>query len=423
MRDRKFVSFLFVGPALLVVGFFLFYPTLVTTYTSFLGNVDMQGAFPSGNFVGVQNYVDVLTAGETLIAFRNTMLWIVVMTAFTVGFGLILAVLLDRVPYESIAKSVIFMPMAVSFTAASVIWKFVYAYRPPGFTQIGVLNALLGSIGDFASQPGVNNALNIVFVALGVIASVIALLSLLKGLWRAVEVWKEDGRLTWIAWAVLIGFGLLGIWYVLGFLGAGGGGSTISIVAQVLMVLGLVSMGIAALRDNSFGPPLMGTLLMLGIVDFMLSQTGFQPTTWLLERPWTNNLALIVMGIWVWTGFAMVMLSAAYKGIPQSMLEAARVDGANELQVFWHVTIPYMKTTIIATTTTIVIFVLKIFDFVWVTTNGEYGTDVLASLMIRKMYSFYNYEAASALAVVLFVLTIPFVIINIRRFQQREAIR
>ena len=423
MRNRRFVSFLFVGPALLVVGFFLFYPTLVTTYTSFLGDVNMQGAFPSGNFVGVQNYVQVLTSTDTLIAFRNTMLWIVVMTAFTIGFGLILAVLLDRVKYESIAKSLIFMPMAVSFTAASIIWKFVYAYRPPGFTQIGLLNALMGAIGDFASRPAVNNALHIMFITLGVIASVIALLSLLKGLWRATEVWKESGRLTWIAWAVMIGFVLLGTWYVLGFIGAGGGSSTVGIVAQVLMILGLVSLGVAALRDTSFGPPLMGVLLMLGIVDFILAQTGFQPTTWLLERPWTNNLALIVMGIWVWTGFAMVMLSAAYKGIPTAMLEAARIDGANELQVFWNVTIPYMKTTIIATTTTIVIFVLKIFDFVWVTTNGEYGTDVLASLMIRKMYSFYNYEAASALAVVLFVLTIPFVIINIRRFQQREAIR
>ncbi|MBS3792528.1 MAG: ABC transporter permease subunit [Candidatus Bipolaricaulota bacterium] len=420
MRSRKFVSFLFVGPALLVVGFFLFYPTIITTYTSFLGNVDMQGAFPSGNFVGVQNYVQVLTSADTLIAFRNTMLWIVVMTSFTIGFGLILAVLLDRVQYESIAKSLIFMPMAVSFTAASIIWKFVYAYRPPGFTQIGLLNGLLGSIGGFAARPGVNQALHIMFIAFGIIASVIALLSLLKGLWRAIEVWKEDGRLTWIAWAVMIGFVLLGIWYVLAFVG---GGSTVGIVAQVLMILGLISFGIAALRDTSFGPPLIGTLLLLGITDFVLAQTGFEPTTWLLERPWTNNLALIVMGIWVWTGFAMVMLSAAYKGIPTSMLEAARVDGANELQVFWHVTIPYMKTTIIATTTTIVIFVLKIFDFVWVTTNGEYGTDVLASLMIRKMYSFYNYEAASALAVVLFVLTIPFVIINIRRFQRREAIR
>lgn len=423
MRSRKFVSFLFVGPALLVVGFFLFYPTLVTTYTSFLGNVDMQGAFPSGNFVGVENYVNVLTSAETLVAFRNTMLWIVVMTSFTIGFGLILAVLLDKVQYESIAKSLIFMPMAVSFTAASVIWKFVYAYRPPGFTQIGLLNGLLGAIGDFASRPGVNRALNIMFIVFGVIASVIALLSLLKGLWRAIEIWKEDRRLTWIAWAVIIGFVFLGAWYALGFIGAGGGSSILGIVAQVLMILGLISMGVAALRDKSFGPPLMGTLLLLGITDFVLAQTGFQPTTWLLERPWTNNLALIVMGIWVWTGFAMVMLSAAYKGIPTAMLEAARIDGANELQVFWNVTIPYMKTTIIATTTTIVIFVLKIFDFVWVTTNGEYGTDVLASLMIRKMYSFYNYEAASALAVLLFVLTIPFVVINIRRFQRREAIR
>jgi len=423
MRNRKFVSWLFVGPALLVVGFFLLYPTVITTYTSFLGDVDMQGAFPTGNFIGVQNYVKVLTASETLIAFRNTMLWLVVMTAFTVGFGLILAVLLDRVPYESIAKSVIFMPMAVSFTAASIIWKFVYAYRPPGFTQIGLLNSLLGAIGDFASRPGVNNALNILFIAFGIIAAILALLSLAKGMWSAIETWKEDNRINWIAGAVITGFVLLAVWYIIGFIGTRSGTTPLGMAGTIIMILGMVSLGLAAIRDTSFGPPLMGALILLGIVDFMLSQIGFEPTTWLLERPWTNNMALIVMGIWVWTGFAMVMLSAAYKGIPTSMLEAARVDGANELQVFWHVTIPYMKTTIIATTTTIVIFVLKIFDFVWVTTNGEYGTDVLASLMIRKMYSFYNYETASALAVVLFVLIVPFVIINIRRFQSREAIR
>ncbi len=423
MRERNFVSWFFVGPALLVVGFFLFYPTVITTYTSFLGDVDMKGAFPTGNFVGVQNYVNVLTSTETLVAFRNTMLWLVVMTAFTVGFGLILAVLLDRVNYESISKSLIFMPMAVSFTAASIIWKFVYAYRPPGFTQIGLLNSLLGAIGDFASRPGVNSALHIMFAIFGIAAVVFALLALGKGLWKAISIWQEEDRVTWIAGAVVAGLILIAAWWIIGFISIGQGTTPLGIAGQALMILGLISLGLAAIRDNAFGPPLMGSLLLLGIVDFMLSQIGFTPTTWLLERPWTNNLALIVMGIWVWTGFAMVMLSAAYKGIPQSMLEAARVDGANELQVFWNVTIPYMKTTIIATTTTIVIFVLKIFDFVWVTTNGEYGTDVLASLMIRKMYSFYNYEAASAIAVVLFVLIFPFVIINIRRFQSREAIR
>lgn len=423
MRNQKLVPWLFVGPALLVVGFFLLYPTLITTYMSFLDDVNMQGAFPSGNFIGVGNYIQVLTSGNTLIAFRNTMMWLVVMTAFTIGFGLVLAVLLDRVKYESIAKSVIFMPMAVSFTAASIIWKFVYAYRPPGFAQIGLLNSLLGAIGDFASRPGIGNVLHILFATFGIISLIIALLALAKGLWKAIEVWKEDHRFTWIAVAVATGFVLLAAWYILGFIGTRQGGTPIGIAGQALMIFGLIALGAAALRDTSFGPPLMGSLLLLGIVDFMQAQTGFEPVTWLMERPWTNNMALIVMGIWVWTGFAMVMLSAAYKGIPKSMLEAARVDGANELQVFWHVTIPYMKTTIIATTTTIVIFVLKIFDFIWVTTNGNYGTDVLASLMIRKMYSFYNYESASALAVVLFILIVPFVIINIRRFQSREAIR
>ena len=423
MKHRKFISWFFVGPALLVVGFFLFYPTIVTTYTSFLGDVSMQGVFPSGNFVGLENYIEVFNSTETLIAFRNTFLWLVVMTAFTVGFGLILAVLLDRVKYESIAKSAIFMPMAVSFTAASVIWKFVYAYRPPGFAQIGLLNGVMTAMSNFVSRPGVNRALNILFIAFGIISLIIALLALSKGLWSAIRTWNEDREITWIATLVIIGFLLLAAWYGLGFFGIGNGTSTIGIAGQALMVAGMISLGVAAIRDKNFGPPLMGSLILLGLVDFMLSSQGFQPVAWLLQRPWANNLALIVMGIWVWTGFAMVMLSAAYKGIPTEMLEAARIDGATELQVFWNVTIPYMKSTIIATTTTIVIFTLKIFDFVWVTTNGEYGTDVLASLMIRKMYSFYNYEHASALAVILFVLIIPFVVINIRRYQTREAIR
>ena len=423
MKNRKIVSWFFVGPALLVVGFFLFYPTIVTTYTSFLGNVSMQGVFPSGNFVGLENYITIFNSAETLIAFRNTFLWLVVMTAFTVGFGLILAVLLDKVKYESIAKSTIFMPMAVSFTAASVIWKFVYAYRPPGFVQIGLLNGLMTAIGDFAAQPAVNRTLDILFIVFGIISLILALLALSKGMWSAIRTWKEERQVTWIGSAVTTGFLILAAWYALGFFGNGDGSSAVGIAGQILLIVGMIALGAAALRDSDFGTPLMGSLVLLGIVDFILSNVGFEPVAWLLQRPWANNLALIVMGIWVWTGFAMVMLSAAYKGIPQEMLEAARVDGANELQVFWNVTIPYMKSTIIATTTTIVIFTLKIFDFVWVTTNGEYGTDVLASLMIRKMYSFYNYESASALAVVLFILIIPFVIINIRRYQTREAIR
>lgn len=423
MRHRKFVSWFFVGPALLVVGLFLLYPTILTTYISFLDNVSMQGIFPSGNFVGLQNYFDLFQRSEILIAFRNTFLWLVVMTTFTVGFGLILAVLLDRVKYESIAKSTIFMPMAVSYTASSVIWKFVYAYRPPTFNQIGLLNGLMLGLSNFASQPGVRNVLHGAFITVGIIALVLGLLSLSKGMWSTITTWKEEQQLNWIGLAVSFGFLLLATWYVLGFFGVGNGGSTLGLAGQVLMIVGLISIGLAAIRDSSFGPPLMGTLILLGILDFVLSSSGFQPVPWLIEKPWTNNLAIIVMGIWVWTGFAMVMLSAAYKGIPREMLEAARVDGANELQVFWNVTIPYMKSTIIATTTTIVIFTLKIFDFVWVTTNGEHGTNVLASEMIQQMYSFYNFERASAIAVVLFVLIVPFVVINIRRYQTREAIR
>ena len=293
LQSGRWRPWLFVGPALLLIVFFLVYPTIMTIARSFFGRgTTLFG--PSVEFVGFKNWTYVFTNEIMLTALRNNALWAVLFTTCTVGFGLILAVLLDRVKYEKIAKSIIFIPAAISMVGASVIWKFVYAYRPAHIDQIGILNAL--------------------------------------------------------------------------------------------------------------------------VVAF-----GGQPVGWLIQRPWINNICLIVVGIWMWTGFCMVILSAAYKNIPKQLLEAARIDGANEWRVFRNVILPLLAPTAAVVATTMVVQVLKIFDIVYVMTNGNYSTEVIANRMYKEMFNFFNYGRASAIAVVLLILIAPFMIFNIRRFARQEG--
>lgn len=287
MNQNKSWSALFVGPAVFLLGIYLVYPIVNTIYLSFYDR-------RSENFVGLSNYVDILTSSATQTALRNNLLWLIVFTGCTVLLGLALAVLTDRVRYEAVAKSIIFLPMAISFAGAGVIWKFIYTYRPPGDPQIGLLNEIL-------------------------------------------------------------------------------------------------------------------------------TRLGFEPVAWLIMRPWVNNLALIFVGVWMWTGFSMVILSAAYKGIPKELMESARVDGANEWQVFRHVSFPTIRGTVAVVTTTMMINVLKIFDIVYVMTNGSFGTDVVANMMYKEMFQFRHFGRASALAVLLFLAILPFMLISIRRFLGERA--
>ena len=290
MKKRNpLIPWLYVAPTLLILAAYLVYPTLNTLYLSFLDK-------RSESFVGLKNYAWVFTSSTMRTAFRNNLLWIVLFTALTVSLGLILAVMADRVRYESSVKSTIFLPMAISFVGAGVIWKFVYAFRPAGTPQIGLLNAI------------------------------------------------------WTGWF------------------------------------------------------------------------GQEPVGWLVNRA-TNNFALIAAGVWIWTGFCMVILSAAYKGIPRELLEAARVDGASEWQVFWRIIIPTMKPTLAVVTTTMIINVLKVFDIVYVMTNGDHGTEVIANRMYKEMFHFHNFGRASAIAVVLLLAIVPVMMVNIRRFQEQEALR
>jgi alpha-glucoside transport system permease protein len=281
---------IWVGPALVFVAVFLVYPVVGTAYRSLF---DRDGT----SFIGLSNYAAQLTGfptGGAWIAIRDNLYWLVFFTLLVLVFGLLFAVLTDRVPYESPIKSLIFMPMAISFVAIALIWKFMYSYQPPGDPQTGTVNAILG-------------------------------------------VFHQDPRL-WV------------------------------------------------------------------------------------QDPNVANQALIVAGVWGFVGFAMVILSAALKGIPGDLLEAARVDGAGELTIFRRVIFPLMMPTIVVVGTTLVIFALKAFDIVYVMTNGNYDTDVLANRMY-KLITVGNTGNASAVAIILVVAVIPVLIFNLRQFRAVEARR
>ena len=160
----------------------------------------------------------------------------------------------------------------------------------------------------------------------------------------------------------------------------------------------------------------------IGLLNQIVTVLGLEPKGWLLENP-INNLALIVVGLWIWTGYCMVILSAAYKGIPKELMEAGQVDGANDWQVFRHIIVPEMRPALTMVTTTMLVNVLKIFDIIYVMTNGNFGTEVIANRMFKEMFQFANTGRASAIAVVLFMMIIPIMYANVRQKLKGEGSR
>ena len=283
--------YVFVGPAMVVLAVFLVYPVINTVLISFK---DANGQ----SFVGLDNYRFVFTDESMLRSIRNTAGWIIVVPSVAVSIGLVFATLADRLRRgEAVAKSLIFLPMAISFVGAAVTFRLIYSYRPAGFgTNIGLLNGIMSGLGR-------------------------------------------------------------------------------------------------------------------------------NPVPWLSERPW-NNLLLMVIMIWMQTGFAMVVLSAAIKSIPDEIIEAARIDGATELQVFRRIIVPTILPTIVVVTTYMVINALKIFDIVFVMGSAESnGTEVIAERMIRWFFIANHDGRGAAIAVVLFAAVVPVMVWNVRRFREQEAMR
>lgn len=283
--------FVFAGPALMILAFYLIYPTIDTIVTS------VRNA-RGDEFVGLDNYSRIFTESQYLVSIRNSIIWAIVVPIVCVVVGLAVATLADMLPSktENTFKSLIFLPMAVSFVGASVVFAFIYSFRVEGFgEQIGLLNAI---------------------------------------------------------WTAL-------------------GGSA---------------------------------------VDWM-------------RVPFWNNLFLMVILIWLQTGFAMVILSAAIKGVPDDIVEAARIDGANDWQVFRRITVPTIASTIVVVWTTILITTWKVYDIVAVMTGGNDGTSVVAEKMVREFFTNRNNGIGAALAVVLLIVVMPILVINIKRFREQEAVR
>ncbi len=286
----KVRPWLWLAPALTFLLVWLIYPTIGTAIRSFQNSAGTK-------FVGFDNFVYVFTNPAMQGALKNNAIWLVLLTALAVGLGLLIAVLVDRVRYEPVAKSFIFLPLAISMVAASVIWQFMFAYRPPGEPQIGTLNAIAGAFGA--------------------------------------------GPVPWLT----------------------------------------------------------------------VSELSF------------NTILLVVVMAWMWTGFCMIIISAALKGINPELIEAARVDGANEWQVFRGIIFPLLLPTLAVVSTTIIITALKAFDIVYVMTNGNFDTEVIANRMYKEMFVNGSFGRASAIAIVLLLAIVPVMAMNIRRFRAQESIR
>jgi alpha-glucoside transport system permease protein len=278
--------FVFVGPGILTVFYFLALPT-VRTFIASLFNRD------GSVFVGLANYVAVLTEPFMLVTFRNNLMWLIFGAGLTVVFGLLVATLADRSRHEKLVKAIVFMPMAISLVGAGVIWKFIYAVKDESEPQIGLLNAI--------------------------------------------------------------------------------------------------------------------------VVAF-----GGEPQAWIAQlQPW-NNLFLIVIVVWLQTGYAMVLFSAAIKSVPTELLEAARIDGAGEMRIFFQIIVPSIMGMIITVTATVIIFTLKIFDVVIVMTGGNFGTDVIATQFYNQYFVNRNFGLGSTIAIVLLILVIPVVVYNLRQLRKSE---
>ncbi|NJD27169.1 MAG: sugar ABC transporter permease [Chloroflexi bacterium] len=282
-RDR-IMPWVFVVPALLLLGVYLVYPAVATVIRSFQDDND---AFTLANWSS-------LATGPFLEILRNNVIWLVAATSGSVGLGLLIAALFDRIRRESLAKVFVFAPQAISLVGATVIWSFVYAWQPASQPQFGLLNAI------------------------------------------------------WTAF-------------------------------------------------------------------------GGEPVPWGTLFP-INIPAEIVIMIWLQAGFAMVVLSAAIKGVPVEVTEAARLDGASERQLYFQVIIPMIRGSIITVTTTIAIATLKIFDIVMSISGGRNHDDVVAVRMFTEMFQFFNDGRAAALATILFIAVLPVMILNLRNFRRQAAI-
>lgn len=358
-RANMIRPWLFLMPAIVALGLYLAYPVVATFWYSLTDR--SQG----GAFVGLANYQQMMDEPKFWEAMRNNMLWLLIVPAASTAFGLIAAQLTDRISWGSIAKSLIFMPMAISFVGAAVIFKLIYDTRPAGQAQIGVLNAVWlqfeGGIGSWL------------------------LLRLLPAL-------------LMLCGAALSAYTAYGLFVTIRHKGG-----------ALLRGAGIILLLLVTFAFLSFA---MGA--------FTAAHQYGVPQNWLTIPGWNSFLLMVVL-IWIQTGFAMVILSAALRGIPEETIEASIVDGANPFQVFFKIKIPQISGTIIVVWTTITLGVLKVFDIVFAMTNGQWDTQVLANYMFDKLFRANDWGVGSASAMIIMLLVSPILVWNV--YNARKEMR
>lgn len=373
-----------------------------------------------------------LVVGGLLLAFAvfstlrgtifNNIWWVVVVTVFSTAIGLAIAVLADGASFERVAKSIIFMPMAISLVGASVIWRFMYVARDTSKSQTGVMNGLWVGLGELSTGLGIAATTFVFLIIFGGIVYVISHLAKRKWLHALIGLVATPIVAIVFTW----------VW---NGLGASGTRWLVGIVLTLVFVATIASLGRALVTQQYPRAVVPGVLAILlgwflvrywaiigtGIGGHRVNADGDvlsgQAVNFIQESPF-NNVWLMVVLIWIQTGFAMVILSAAIKAVPTELIEAARVDGATETQVFWRVTLPQIATTIGVVVTTLIVLVMKVYDIVKVMTNGNFGTEVLANNMFREAFSNFNNGLGAALAVLIFVSVLPIMVMNIRRMQR-----
>ena len=312
---------MFVGPSIFMIGLFLFYPAIRTIYLSFKDRY-------SNDFVGIDNYIWAFTDAEMITTIRNQIVWLISVVFLTLSIGLIVGWLTDRLNKgESFFKSIVFMPMAISAVGATAIFKFIYEYRPPPLTQIGIINGIRVSQGE--------------------------------------KCWNNriiDGE--------FYGF------------------DDSSCLAPV---------GWLQQRDLS-GLPIADSL-----------EAGGWFANMMINLPISTLLLMLIM-VWMYTGFAAVVFSAGIKAIPTEIIEAGQIDGASELRIFRSIVVPYLKSTIVVVGTYMVVTVLKAFDIIYVSTRGDLETNLLAVKMLDEFSKYRNFGRSSTVAVLIFVCVLPVII-------------
>ncbi len=356
--SQFFTSRLFwIGLIIVVIGLILARIRGRQVGTAMVGSPPSYGAW----FVG-----GLLLSAAALSVLRGTLFnnlwWVITVTLVASALGLGIAVLADRAKYEAAAKSIIFLPMAISFVGAGIIWRFMFQARQPTADvphggQTGLLNAL----------------------------------------------WVGLGELTQSTWP-----------------------KTIAVALVALIAVGLVALAIAGFRDKIYGVGWGAVVVLIPVLWFLYSLVvgigGWadgrgQIILFIQDSPF-NNLWLMVVLIWTQVGFTMIIFSAAIKAVPAVLIEAAKVDGATESQLFWKVTMPQIMPTIGVVVTTLIVLVMKVFDIVKVMTNGNFDTQVIANEMWQRAFTELNFGLGSALAVVLFVAVLPVLVVNVRRMQR-----